>query len=118
MKCIVGRATARTAFQSIRESVCVGHRILVDFFDTWKWFLTIIMLYVFLSYVVRLPIVFLGVINPLYAYSWISLWILVMALFLAWRESEHTKAQMSPKWFHNPNAVEEYLFLMEQSSKD
>lgn len=118
VKCIVGRATARTAFQSIRKSVCMGHRILVNFLDTWKWFLTLIMLYVFISYVVKLPILFLGVVHPLYAFAWMGLWILVLAVFLAWREAEHTKAQMSPKWVNNPNAIAEYLFLIEQSSKD
>lgn len=103
---------------TIRISVSVWHTILVELFDTFKWFLTLIMLYVFVSYVVRLPIFFLAFIHPLYAYSWIGLWITVMVVFLAWREAEHTKAQKSPKWVTNPNAIAEYLFLIEQSSKD
>ena len=113
------RKSIRCKFRdSIRKSLSVQRTILVDFFDTFKWFLTLIMLYVFFSYIVKLPILFLGVINPLYAYLWIALWILVMSFFLAWREVEHTKAQMSPKWFYNPNAVNEYVEFMEKSSKD
>jgi len=101
---------------SIRKSLSVGSRILVDWFDTWSWFLTLIGLYVFFSYVVKLPILFLGVVNPIYAYSWIALWA-VVAVLLANREiKRRSKTVTSPKWFHNPNAIDEYVEYMNQQN--
>lgn len=88
---------------------------MVDWVDTWRWFLTLIMLYVFFSYVLKLPILFLGVINPIYAYSWMALWLVVAGL-LAYREVKRRgEATCRIKWFYNPNAVDEYLELMKET---
>jgi len=111
-----GKSVCRRFCVTIRKSLSAQRSILVEWLDTWKWFLTLIMLYVFFSYVLKLPILFLGVMNPLYAYSWIALWIVVMVLFLKWREREHAEAQLSPKWFYNPNAIDEYVEYMNQQN--
>ena len=102
----------------LRSFLALVRRNVVDWFDTWRWFLTIIMLYVFFSYVVKLPIIFLGVVNPIYAYSWIALWA-VIAVLLANREiKRRSKTVTGPKWFHNPNAINEYIELMKKSLEE
>jgi len=68
--------------------------------------------------VVKLPILFLGVINPIYAYSWIGIWIIIGSL-LAYRELiRRSKTLTSPKWFYNPNAIDEYIEFMKKSLEE
>jgi len=61
---------------------------------------------------------FLGSISPVYVYSWLILWA-VIAVLLANREvKRRSKTITSPKWFHNPNAINEYLELMKKQSSE
>lgn len=114
-----GNAVRCRRCDSIRKPLSVGYRILVSkldsWFDTWRCFLWLIGLYLYFSYVVQLPIVFLGVANPLYALGWATLWITVASL-LAYRELiRRGKTMTMPKWVHNPKAVDEYLELIRET---
>ena len=107
-----------TTLARIKSFLALVRRNVVDWFDTWRWFLTLIMLYVFFSYVLKLPIIFLAMINPIYTYSWIVLWG-VVAVLLANREiKRRAKTKIGLKWFYNPNAIDEYIELMKKSFEE
>jgi len=88
---------------------------LQRWFDTWRWFLTLLLLYFFFGYILPVPALYLGIINPLYSYSWMLMWCAV-AITLAYREVMRRASAMAGKFkvFYNPNALKEYLELLKK----
>lgn len=103
----------------LKGFLALVRRNLEDWFDTWQCFLTLIGIYLFFSYMLKPPLVFLVFTQPIYACGWIVLWITVAGL-LAYRELiRRSKTVTSPKWFHNPNAIDNYIeYIKNQSSED
>jgi len=103
---------------TIRKSFSVGHRILVDWVDSFSALLLLFSLYILFDYLLPMSTFFLGSISPVYVYSWLILWATI-AVLLANREvKRRSKTVTSPKWFHNPNAINEYLELMKKPSSE
>jgi len=112
------KSVYRKCYSAIRKSLSVGHRILVDWVDSFSALLLLFSLYILFDYLLPMSTFFLGSISPVYVYSWLILWATI-AVLLANREiKRRSKTVTGPKWFHNPNAINEYLELMKDSVKD
>jgi len=76
------------------------------------------MLFCFFGYILPVPIIILGFINPLYGYSWMLMWT-VIVIGLAIREDlRRNKAQSAKyKLIYNPNAVKEYMKMLKPKGK-
>jgi len=109
--CVIHRSRER--FRILYSMVC---RNVVDWFDSFHALLLLFSLYIFFDYLLPMSTFFLGSISPVYVYSWLILWV-VIAVLLANREvNRRSKTVTSPKWFHNPNAINEYLELMKKQN--
>ena len=97
---------------TISRLINVVRRALVSWFDAWRWFLTLFILYIFFDYILPVPTMFLASYGASFGYGWLILW-LVVAGILAYHEVKRRgEATCRIKWFYNPNAVDEYLELM------
>ena len=81
-------------------------------FDNWKWLLTFICIFTFFFAVLPFPtIIFAGECYPL-AYLWLVGWLCVAILLEHAVTVRKGKAKAAVKWHSNPNALDEYVEIL------
>jgi hypothetical protein len=104
----------RKVSKRFRVLLSMARIFLVNRFDNWRWYLTLIGIVVFFVWLLPLPYLYLSSKYQIYGSLWLVL-CLIVAIFLINREmNRRDKTKMGVKWHDNPNAVDEYIELLKK----
>ena len=101
----------------MRQRICSAYlgSTLVKWLDDWQAVLQLAALLFFFACALPMGITVLGIwYGAIYAYAYAFLWIGVSSL-LAYREvNRRNAAMLGTEWFSNPDAIDEYIALLEK----
>jgi len=90
---------------------------LVNWFDTWQTFLTILALWFFFGFILPLPIIYFALLyNAVYGYLWGFMWLGIACIIEYREELRREKAMSASEYVVKPNAIDEYLALVKKDS--
>jgi hypothetical protein len=91
---------------------------ILNWFDTWQPFLTLLALWTFFGFILPLPIIYFAMLyNSVYGYLWGIMWIAIAGIIEYREELRREKAMTASEYVVKPNAAKEYVELMKKHKK-